>query len=395
MARLRYLTAGESHGEMLVGILEGMPSGLSLIASRDIDPILAERQKGYGRGRRQQIEQDRARIISGVRFGITTGSPIGILIANKDWANWGERMSVLPTSGAVAKPVTIPRPGHADLAGGVKYGHEADLRNTFERASARETAMRVAIGAIASKLLQEVGISSTGFVRAIGDVTASDELAINSSEALKNQISESPVRTLDKASEAKMMHAIDSAKLLGDTLGGVVECQFFGLPVGLGSHVQWDRKLDGLISQAVMSTQAVKSIEIGNGIRSAMSRGSQVHDSIEITDGSITRGSNNAGGLEAGVTNGEPLVARAYMKPISTLMKPLGSVDLSRGEPTEAHIERSDVCAVPALSVIVENIIALTIADALLDTFGGDTMDELNERINSRRARFTELLKKR
>jgi chorismate synthase len=192
-----------------------------------------------------------------------------------------------------------------------------------------------------------------------------------------------------------MMHAIDSAKLLGDTLGGVVECQFFGLPVGLGSHVQWDRKLDGLISQAVMSTQAVKSIEIGNGVRSAMSRGSQVHDSIEITDGSITRGSNNAGGLEAGVTNGEPLVVRAYMKPISTLMKPLGSVDLSRGEPTEAHIERSDVCAVPALSVIVENIIALTIADALLDTFGGDTMDELNERINSRRARFTELLKKR
>jgi chorismate synthase len=384
MGSLRYLTAGESHGEMLVGILEGMPAGLSLVAERDIDPILRERQKGHGRGRRQQIEQDRARIVSGVRFGVTTGAPIAILIENKDWAHWNERMSVTP-SDANIKPVTIPRPGHADLTGAIKYGHEADMRNVLERASARETAMRVAIGAIASALLRAIEVESIAYVKSIGKTEAKTPDDVFSG---REKIAASPVRVCDEAAEANIIAAIDRAKSDGDTLGGVVECVIRNLPVGIGSHVHWDRKLDAAIAQAVMSIQAVKAVEIGAGINAAMHLGSETHDPITIQDGSFSRTRNNAGGIEGGMSNGEPIIVRVAMKPISTLMRPLQSIDLATGAPTEAHIERSDVCAVPALAIIVEQVVAFTIARELLDTFGGDTMSELLNRINDRRKRM-------
>jgi chorismate synthase len=382
MGRLRYLTAGESHGEMLVGILEGMPAGLSLISERDIDPILRERQKGYGRGRRQKIENDSARIISGLRNGVTTGAPIAILIQNKDWANWEKRMPIVP-SNDVLVPVTVPRPGHADLAGWTKYAH-ADLRNVFERASARETAMRSAIGAIASTLLKSLGIESACYVSAIGWIVAEAESIEEVFEG-RELFTTSPVRMVNRSMESQVIAKIDEAKASGNTLGGTVECVVRNIPPGLGSSMHWDRKLDALLANAVMSIQAVKAVEIGAGIHAARSLGSQVHDSIQIRNGTIARGTNNAGGIEGGMSNGEPVVVRAHMKPISTLMRPLESVDLATGEATIAHIERSDVCAVPALAVIVEQVVALTIASELLETFGGDTVTELTERIVIRR----------
>ncbi len=366
---------------MLVGILEGMPAGLLLIAERDIDPVLRERQKGYGRGRRQQIEQDGAKIVSGVRNGVTTGAPMALLIQNKDWVHWKERMSVLPTDGE-SSAVTIPRPGHADLAGAMKYGHKADLRNVFERASARETAMRVAIGAIAMKLLQELEIDSIGYVTSIGGIEATPSTSIFE---LRKQIAESPVRIADHVKEQTIIDTIDKAKQAGDTLGGTVECTFKNIPLGIGSHVHWDRKLDAIIAQAVMSIQAVKAVEIGRGVEAGKSKGSDNHDPITIVEGGLRRTRNNAGGIEGGMSNGEPIVVRASMKPISTLMRPLESVDLKTGEFREAHIERSDVCAVPALSVIVEAVVATVIASELLETFGGDTIDELKARVAERR----------
>jgi chorismate synthase len=383
MGRLRYLTAGESHGEMLAGILEGMPAGLSLIAERDIDPILRQRQKGHGRGRRQLIENDKARIISGVRNGVTTGAPIALVIENKDWERWKERMPVTPTE-AELTAVTIPRPGHADLAGAMKYGHE-DLRNVFERASARETTMRTAIGGIASTLLRALNFESASYVSAIGGISAEAEMideVFNSREIFSSSL----VRMLDRAIEQQVIAKIDEAKASGNTLGGTVECIIRNIPPGLGSHVHWDRKLDGLLAKALMSIQAVKAVEIGAGVHAARSLGSQVHDSIGIREGSIVRGSNNAGGIEGGMSNGEPIVVRVHMKPISTLMRPLDSVDLATGKETEAHIERSDVCAVPALAVIVEQVVALTIASEVLETFGGDTLSELKERVGIRGA---------
>ncbi len=382
MGTLRYLTAGESHGEMLVGILEGMPAGLSLVAERDIDPILQERQKGYGRGRRQKIENDSVRIVSGVRNGVTTGAPIALLIQNKDWEHWRERMPIV-LSDKELSPVTVPRPGHADLAGAMKYGH-TDLRNVFERASARETAMRCAIGAIASALLRELGFESACYVSAIGGIVAEAETIEEVFKARK-KCGSSLVRMLNRSIEEQVIAKIDEAKANGDTLGGTVECIVRNVPPGIGSHVHWDRKLDGLLSQAIMSIQAVKAVEIGAGVHAARSFGSEVHDSIGIQEGIIGRGSNNAGGIEGGMSNGEPIAIRAHMKPISTLMRPLGSVDLATGEATEAHIERSDVCAVPALAVIVEQVVALTIASELFNTFGGDTIAELKERIAIRR----------
>ncbi|MFI5202030.1 MAG: chorismate synthase, partial [Candidatus Kapaibacterium sp.] len=381
MGRLRYLTAGESHGEMLVGILEGMPAGLSLVAERDINPVLRERQRGYGRGRRQQIEQDTARIISGVRNGVTTGAPIALLIQNKDWQHWKERMPIEPSEVSIAA-VTIPRPGHADLAGAMKYGHSVDLRNVFERASARETAMRVALGAIASTLLRAQDIEAIAYVTAIGGITASvPKDAFDARESL----SKSRVRVFDAEAEEKIIAAIDRAKKEGDSLGGTVECVIKNVPPGMGSHVHWDRKLDGLLTQAVMSIQAVKAVEIGLGKNASEQRGSETHDSIFVEDGRIHRGANNAGGIEGGMSNGEPIVVRAAMKPISTLMRPLPSVDLATGEQVDAHVERSDVCAVPALAVIVEQVVAMTIASELLETFGGDTVAELTERVAIRR----------
>ncbi len=383
MGRLRYLTAGESHGEMLAGILEGMPAGLSLVAERDIDPILQQRQKGHGRGRRQLIENDKARIISGVRNGATTGAPIALLIENKDWERWKERMPVTPSE-AELTAVTVPRPGHADLAGAMKYGHK-DLRNVFERASARETAMRTAIGGIASTLLLALNFESACYVSAIGGILAEAE-TIDEVFNAREIYSSSRVRMLNPSIEQQVIAKIDEAKASGNTLGGTVECVVRNIPPGLGSHVHWDRKLDGNLAKALMSIQAVKAVEIGAGVHSARSLGSQVHDSIGIREGTIVRGSNNAGGIEGGMSNGEPIVVRAHMKPISTLMRPLDSVDLATGEETEAHIERSDVCAVPALAVIVEQVVALTIASELLEAFAGDTISELKERVEIRRA---------
>ncbi len=382
MGTLRYLTAGESHGEMLVGILEGMPAGLSLVATCDIDPILQERQRGHGRGRRQKIENDTAQIISGVRNGVTTGAPIALLIQNKDWEHWKERMPIVPSDKELS-PVTVPRPGHSDFAGAMKYGH-TDLRNVFERASARETAMRCAIGAIASTLLSALGFESACYVSAIGGIVADAETIEEVFEA-REIFRSSPVRMLNRSIEEQVIAKIDEAKASGDTLGGTVECVVRYIPPGLGSHVHWDRKLDGMLARAVMSIQAVKAFEIGAGTHAARSCGSQVHDSIGIQEGMIVRGSNNAGGIEGGMSNGEPIVIRAHMKPISTLMRPLESIDLATGEATDAHIERSDVCAVPALAVIVEQIVALTFATELLETFGGDTMVELKERVEVRR----------
>ncbi len=381
MGRLRYLTAGESHGELLVGILEGIPAGLSLIAERDIDPILRERQKGYGRGRRQQIEQDAARIVSGVRNGMTTGAPIALLIQNKDWDHWKERMPVGPSEVPIAR-VTIPRPGHADLAGALKYEHTKDLRNVLERASARETAMRVAIGAIASALLRAVEIESIGYVKSIAGITGA--IPENPFE-VRGLLANSQLRLFDAEAEGKIIAVIDRAKKAGDSVGGVVECIVRGVPPGIGSHVHWDRKLDGLLVQAVMSVQAVKAVEIGLGTEAAARMGSETHDPIIIEDGSLGRSANNAGGIEGGMSNGEPIVVRAAMKPISTLMRPLPSVDLSTGEPADAHIERSDVCAVPALAIILEQVVALTVASELLETFGGDTVPELQSRVGTRK----------
>ncbi len=382
MGRLRYLTAGESHGEMLVGILEGMPAGLLLIAERDIDPVLQERQKGYGRGRRQKIENDSARIVSGVRNGVTTGAPIALLLQNKDWNHWQERMPIAPSEREII-PVTVPRPGHADLSGAMKYGH-TDLRNVFERASARETAMRSAIGAIASTLLKELGFESACYVSAIGGIVAEAE-TVDEVFAAREIFRASPVRMLNSLIEGRVIAKIDEAKTNGDTLGGTVECVVRNIPPGLGSSMHWDRKLDGLLARGVMSIQAVKSVEIGAGAFAARSLGSEVHDSIWIREGAIVRGTNNAGGIEGGMSNGEPIVIRAHMKPISTLMRPLDSVDLTTGVATSAHIERSDVCAVPALAVIVEQVVALTIASEMLETFGGDTIVEIEERVAARK----------
>ena len=383
MPQLKFLTAGESHGRSLTGIIDGIPAGLSLTAERDIDPILRERQRGYGRSHRQKIEADKAEILSGVRFGITTGAPIAIRIENKDWQNWQDEMSVIPTD-KESKPVTIPRPGHADLAGAIKY-QQKDIRNILERASARETAMRVAIGAIASIFLKELGITSVSFVNSIGDVSVSDAEKPDDLHLLRKILNESDLRMYDSLAEKKAKHLIDKAKKDGDTLGGIAETHFIGLPIGIGSHMQWDRKLDGLIAQALMSIQAVKAVEIGGGVSLAKIHGSECHDAIEVGKGEIVRSSNNAGGIEGGMTDGMPVIVRAAMKPISTLMRPLQSLDLATGDSAPSHIERSDVCAVPSLSIIVENVVAFTIASALLDTFGGDTMNEVKERFALRR----------
>jgi chorismate synthase len=393
MGRLRYLTAGESHGQALIGILDGLPAGLALKSEIDIDPALAERQKGYGRSYRQKIEQDSVQILSGVRFGLTTGAPIALMIPNKDWQNWKDEMSVADERTSASTPVTIPRPGHADLAGSVKYSHTDDLRNVFERASARETAMRVAIGAVAKKLLQHLGITTFSYVRSIGQVDAGT-IATGQLNEVPEYVSRSAVRTFSESHESSMIEAIDAAKKAGDTLGGTVETVVYGMPVGVGSSMQWDRKLDAKIAEAVMSIQAVKSIEIGDGKELAFRFGSESHDPISKVEDELVRVSNHSGGIEGGMTTGTPVVIRAAMKPISTLMKPLPSVDLLTGDETVAHIERSDVCAVPALSIIVEHVVALVLADALLDTFGGDTIDELQERINLRRLSYSSLLRK-
>jgi len=380
---LTFRTAGESHGRGLVALMEGVPAGLDLQIQRDVDPDLWRRQQGYGRGRRMKIESDRAEILSGVRLGETLGSPLALLIWNRDWANWEKAMAHEapdPQENPKAlRPMYLPRPGHADLVGVLKYDRR-DTRDILERASARETAPRVACGAVAKRLLSHFGISVGSHVLSIGDVdaTVQEELP----DDLNREADASPVRTLDPDAGERMMTAIDRAKEEGDTLGGVFEVVARGVPVGLGSHVSWDRKLDGRLGQALMSIQAVKGVEVGPAFRGALRPGSRVHDPIvpapeRPRTGGLGRKTNRAGGVEGGVTTGEDLVVRGAMKPISTLLKPLPSVDLRDGSVASAAVERSDVCAVPAAAVVGEAMVALVLADAFLEKFGGDSMTEI------------------
>jgi chorismate synthase len=375
---LRFLTAGESHGPGLTAILEGMPSGLSLDPSA-VDAQLRRRQGGYGRGGRMKIEKDRAEFTSGLRHGVTLGSPIALHITNLDFQNWSEIMAPFgPTPGSPKRPVHTPRPGHADLAGGTKHRFD-DLRNVLERASARETAARVAVGALARQLLASFGVHVLGHTRAIGDVRVDvaipDELGFAevASRAASNDLA-----VVEPARYQDMVDAIEAARRGGDTLGGVVEVLVLGLPAGLGTHVHWDRRLDGRLAQAVLSIPAVKGAEIGAAFENATRRGSEVHDPVQRDDdGRVRRASNRAGGLEGGMTNGEPLVIRAAMKPLSTLMKPLESIDIRSGQPARAAVERSDVCAVPACGVVAEAVVAYVVADVWLEKFGGDTVDDV------------------
>lgn len=372
MTRLRFLTAGESHGKGLTVILEGVPAGLSL-SEEFIARDLRRRQGGYGRSKRQQIEEDRAEITAGVRHGLTLGSPIALLIPNRVWEDWSEVMQVEPYEGETTK-VTRLRPGHADLPGTMKYGFD-DARNVLERASARETAARVAVGAVCRRFLEEFGVEVHSHTASIGDVCAEVE-----GEPDWTAVEESPVRCADREASERMVRAIDAAREAGDTLGGVFEVRATGVPIGLGSHVMWDRKLDGLLAQAVMSIHAVKGVEIGGGFALTAVPGSQAHDVIlppgQWQDRPWRRATNRAGGLEGGMTNGEPVVVRGALKPISTLSKPLPSVDLHTGEEIRAHYERSDVCTVPAAGVIGEAMVAIVLAAAMLEKFAGDSLPE-------------------
>lgn len=376
---LRFTTAGESHGQALVSILEGMPAGVPLSAS-DIDIQLGRRQQGYGRGQRMRIEHDTVELLSGVRAGETIGSPIAMLIRNRDWENWAPIMD--PARAAadntrVLRPraVTRPRPGHADLPGMLKYDR-ADARDILERASARETTSRVAAGAICRRLLAELGATVGSHVIELGGVKAAPP------DRLPDDIDEmsdaSQLRTLDGEAEKQMIALIDQARENGDTLGGICEVVCRGLPVGLGSHVSWDRKLDGRIAAAMMSIPAIKGVEIGSGFDAARRHGSEVHD--EIHPG-LARSSNRAGGIEGGMTNGEPVVVRVAMKPISTLMRPLATVEMQTGEEASAVAERSDVTAVPAMGVIAEAMLAFVIAQAFTEKFGGDSLGELKRNL--------------
>jgi chorismate synthase len=373
---LRFLTAGESHGRGLVGILEGMPAGLALEAAY-IDAHLARRQKGHGRGGRMKIEKDQAEILSGVRHGRTLGSPIALLVRNRDWKNWDEVMRVESGGDESLRAVRVPRPGHADMQGAVKYGF-GDVRNVLERASARETAMRVALASVARKFLEEFAIHVGSRVVSIGDVRDESEINIPISE-LNARTDASPVRCLDAGAAQRMVKAIDDAREAGDTLGGVVEVVAGGLPVGLGSYAQWDRRLEGALAQALMSLNAIKGVEVGLGFEAARRRGSEVHDEIFWSEDKTyaERKTNRSGGIDGGVTTGQPLVVRAAMKPIATLVRPVRSIDLETKEEVEAHVERSDVCAVPAAGVVAESLVALVLADAFLEKSGGDSMEEI------------------
>ncbi|QKG84330.1 chorismate synthase [Kroppenstedtia pulmonis] len=388
---MRYLTAGESHGPQLTLIVEGLPSQLPF-SKEKVDAQLARRQKGYGRGRRMQIESDQIQVLSGIRFGKTTGAPVALAIENKDWAKWQDVMSPDPdASKAEKRRVSRPRPGHADLNGAVKYGHR-DMRDVLERSSARETAARVAVGAIARQVLELCGIKVAGHVVQIGSVnTERLDLTCWSAEEIAEKSESSPVRCLDPDAEQEMIRLIDEAKQEGDSLGGVVEVIVEGVPVGLGSHVHWDRKLDARLVQAIVSINAFKGAEIGIGFEAGKRKGSQVHDEILWSEEKgYHRATNRLGGFEGGMTNGEAIVVRGVMKPIPTLYKPLNSVDIDTREPFQASIERSDSCAVPAASVVAENVVAWEIARALLEKFSSDTADELVQDVNRYRQRVRE-----
>ncbi len=386
MSRLRFFTAGESHGKALAGILEGIPANLAL-SSADIDPELKRRQSGFGRGGRMKIESDHAEIISGVRWGRTIGAPIALLIENRDHKNWTRGMSDEARFSGSIPAVTRPRPGHADLAGAMKY-RQRDIRNILERSSARETAMRVALGAVAKRFLSEFGIRVGSYVMRIGEAQSAKSRVQSSEKELLDVFKKSeasPVRCADKGASQKMVSLIKKAARDGDSLGGVFEVFVTGVPMGLGSHIQWDRKLDGRLAQALMSIQAIKGVEVGRGFEMSGLSGSRVMDEIfyraakgrrKGEGGDFFRKTNNAGGIEGGVTDGMPVMIRAAMKPIPTLRRPLASVDIASKEPFAAAYERSDVCAVPAASVVGEAMTALVIADAFIEKFGGDSMEE-------------------
>jgi chorismate synthase len=375
---VRFFTAGESHGPGLVAIVDGVPAALAL-GPADIDPDLHRRQLGYGRGARQRIERDVVTITAGVRHGKTTGAPIALQIPNRDAVNWERVMSVTP----VADPppaVTRLRPGHADLAGALKFGHD-DVRDVIERSSARETAARVAVGAVAKTILRTVGIEVRSETRAIGDVESEpsfDSAAVEASE----------VRCGDAARTAAMVAAIAKAREDGDTLGGIVALRASGVVPGLGANAQWDRRLDGRIAQALMSIQSAKGVQFADAFAAARERGSAVHDPITVRDGRFERTRNRAGGLEGGMTNGADLLVDVAFKPISTLMKPLASADLKTGAPAPAHVERSDVCIVPAAGVVAEAMLAFVLADALLEKFGADNIDDLVAAVERYRGRL-------
>lgn len=377
---MRYLTAGESHGPQLTAIIEGLPAQLPL-SKADIDPLLRARQGGYGRGRRMVIESDEVQFLSGVRAGRTTGAPVTLVIPNKDHRNWTDIMSPEEGNEPRKKALTAARPGHADLTGGIKYRHK-DLRDVLERASARETAARVAVGTVALKLLSELGIEGISHVLSLGGV----EARVPFDWEKRSDLDASDLRTLDSAAEIQMRAAIDRAKREGDTLGGIVEIRFRGLPPGLGSYAHWDRKLDGRIAQAVMGTQAIKGVEIGAGFDNAHFPGSEVHDAVYLApEGGYQRLSNGAGGLEGGMTNGEELIVRAAMKPIATLMRSLPTVDVVSHEAAEAAKERSDTSAVTAAGIVLHAVIGWVLAEAVTEKFGGDTLAELQERLRSYR----------
>jgi chorismate synthase len=383
---LRYFTAGESHGPCLTMIIDGVPAGFSIDVAA-INHDLWRRQQGYGRGGRMLIERDEVQLRSGIRWGETLGSPVALGIENRDWKNWTKKMSVAPEDRNEKIAVTKPRPGHADLTGVLKYDR-ADIRDILERASARDTVSRTAVGSFSKQLLSPFGIRIMGYIRSIGNVaSATDGLTF---EEIYARAEESPVRTADKVAEEKMIALIEECKKEGNTLGGIFEVVTLGLPPGLGTHTQWDRKLDGRLAQALMSIQAIKGVEIGLGFEMARRRGSQVHDEIffdpakMVTEGTprivptgFYRGSNNSGGTEGGMTNGAPLVIRVAMKPISTLMSPLQSVDLRSKQAADASVERSDVCAAPAAAVVGESVVAFELANAFLEKFGGDSLREI------------------
>jgi chorismate synthase len=385
---MRYLTAGESHGKQLTTIIEGIPAQMPL-TKQNINDSLIRRQKGYGRGKRMQIEKDLVEIMSGVRHGYTLGSPISLVIHNDDFKHWTDIMGEDPLEDnqSLRRVVTRPRPGHADLNGALKYGHR-DMRNVLERSSARETAARVAAGAVAKTLLHHLGIEVCGYVKEIGGIQAEDVFHLTMSE--RQDVSESsPVRTLDKLAEEKMMEAIDTAKKEGDTLGGIAEVFVTGMPAGIGSYVHYDRKLDGRIAAAVVSINAFKGVEFGIGFDAARKPGSMVHDQIRWNkEQGYYRETNRLGGFEGGMTTGMPIVVKGVMKPIPTLMKPLESVDIESKEVFNASVERSDACAVPAAAVVMEHVVAIELAKAILEQFPNDrfptlknAMDEYREEI--------------
>ncbi|WP_314580900.1 chorismate synthase [Enterococcus gilvus] len=376
---MRYLTAGESHGPELTTIIEGVPAGL-IVSVDKINEELARRQGGYGRGGRMKIEKDQVRITSGVRHGKTLGSPITMIVENRDWKNWQKVMSVEAVEEKAEKlrRVSKPRPGHADLVGGMKY-HHSDLRNVLERSSARETTMRVAVGALSKQILAAVDIDIASHVVILGGLEASvpENLSVNE---IKEKTSVSEVNMVDGMIEEDVKNLIDQTKKAGDTIGGVVEVRTDNVPVGLGSYVQWDRKLDGKIAQIMMSINAFKGVEFGMGFQAARQPGSTVMDEI-VWDEGYSRTSNHLGGFEGGMTNGEQIIVRGVMKPIPTLYKPLMSVDIDTKEPYKASVERSDSTAVPAASVVAEHVVATVLAQEILEKFSSDTMDELKQAV--------------